>query len=70
MFPIFDIRGNIVAFGGRVMDDSYPNILIHLKPLAIVRVELFGMNIAKKSTENKLLVVEGYMDVIYCISRH
>jgi DNA primase len=65
MFPIFDIRGNIVAFGGRVMDDSLPKYINSPEtPCYSKGRELFGMNIAKKSTENKLLVVEGYMDVI------
>lgn len=65
MFPIFDIRGNVVAFGGRVMDDSLPKYINSPEtPCYIKGRELFGMNIAKKSTEKKLLVVEGYMDVI------
>lgn len=65
MFPIFDIRGNIVAFGGRVMDDSLPKYINSPEtPCYSKGRELFGMHIAKKSREKKLLIVEGYMDVI------
>ncbi len=65
MFPIFDIRGNIVAFGGRVMDNSLPKYVNSPETLVYSKGrELYGMNLAKKSTEKKLLIVEGYMDVI------
>lgn len=65
MFPIFDIRGNIVAFGGRVLDDSLPKYINSPETICYSKGrELFGMNLAKKSTEKKLLIVEGYMDVI------
>ena len=65
IFPIFDIRGNIVAFGGRVMDDSLPKYINSPETLCYSKGrELFGMHIAKKSKEKKLLIVEGYMDVI------
>lgn len=65
MFPIFDIRGNIVAFGGRVMDDSLPKYINSPEtPCYSKGRELFGMHLAKKSKEKKLLIVEGYMDVI------
>jgi len=65
IFPIFDIRGNIVAFGGRVMDDSLPKYINSPETLCYSKGrELFGMHIEKKSKEKKLLIVEGYMDVI------
>lgn len=65
IFPIFDIRGNIVAFGGRVMDDSLPKYINSPEtPCYTKGRELFGMHLAKKSREKKLLIVEGYMDVI------
>jgi len=65
IFPIFDIRGNIVAFGGRVMDDSLPKYINSPETLCYSKGrELFGMHLAKKSKEKKLLIVEGYMDVI------
>jgi len=65
IFPIFDIRGNVVAFGGRVLDDSIPKYINSPEtPCYSKGRELFGLNLAKKSREKKLLVVEGYMDVI------
>lgn len=65
MFPIFDLRGNIVAFGGRVMDDTLPKYINSPETICYSKSrELFGMHLAKKSTEKKLLIVEGYMDVI------
>ncbi|MBP7175508.1 MAG: DNA primase [Thermoclostridium sp.] len=65
MFPIFDLRGNIVAFGGRVLDNSTPKYVNSPETLCYSKGrELFGMHLARKSTEKKLLIVEGYMDVI------
>ncbi len=65
MFPIFDLRGNIVAFGGRVMDSSLPKYVNSPETLCYSKGrELFGMHLARKSTEKRLLIVEGYMDVI------
>jgi len=65
MFPIFDLRGNIVAFGGRVMDNSTPKYVNSPETLCYSKSrELFGMHLARKSTEKRLLIVEGYMDVI------
>lgn len=65
MFPIIDIRGNVIGFGGRVMDDSTPKYLN--SPESIVfnkRKNLFGLNYAKKSKLGYLILVEGYMDAI------
>lgn len=74
MFPIFDIRGRLVAFGGRTLESSEvmkekhipkyvnsPENLIYTKGK-----HLFGLNLAKKTSEKmkRILVVEGYMDVI------
>ncbi len=65
MFPIFDIRGNIVGFGGRVMDDSQPKYLNSPDtPLFSKNRELYGMNFARLSSSKQLVMVEGYMDVI------
>lgn len=65
IFPIFDVRGNVVAFGGRVMDDSLPKYINSPEtPCYSKGRELFGLHLAKKSSERKLLIVEGYMDVI------
>lgn len=63
--PIIDPRGNVVAFGGRVLDDSKPkyvntsDTLVYKKSLGV-----FGLNFAKNSKEKSLILVEGYMDAI------
>ena len=65
MFPIIDIRGNIIGFGGRVMDDSTPKYLN--SPETIIfnkRKNLFALNIAKKSKQGRIILTEGYMDAI------
>ena len=66
MFPIFDYRGNVIGFGGRVLDDSMPKYLN--SPDTILfnkRYNLYGLNYAKKSIKNDtLILVEGYMDLI------
>ena len=65
MVPIIDVRGNVVAFGGRVLDDSKPkyinssDTLVYKKSLGV-----FGLNFAKNSGEKSLILVEGYMDAI------
>lgn len=65
MFPIIDVRGNIIGFGGRVMDDSTPKYLN--SPETIIfnkRKNLFALNIAKKSKQGRIILTEGYMDAI------
>lgn len=65
MFPIIDVRGNVIGFGGRVMDDSTPKYLN--SPETIIfnkRRNLFGMNIVKKSKQGFIILTEGYMDAI------
>lgn len=63
--PIIDVRGRVVAFGGRVLDDSKPkyintsDTLVYKKSLGV-----FALNFAKNGNEDKLIIVEGYMDVI------
>ena len=65
MFPIIDTRGNIIGFGGRVMDDSTPKYLNSPETLIFnKRKNLFGLNLAKKSKLGYLNLVEGYMDAI------
>lgn len=65
MFPIFDVRGNVIAFGGRVMDDSKPKYLNSSDTKVFDKSSnLFGLNLAKKSDNKTLIMVEGYMDVI------
>ncbi len=65
MFPIIDIRGNVIGFGGRVMDDSKPKYLN--SPETIIfnkRKNLFALNVAKKSKQGRIILTEGYMDAI------
>ena len=65
MFPIIDVRGNVIGFGGRVMDDSTPKYLN--SPETIIfnkRKNLFALNLAKKSKLGYLILVEGYMDAV------
>jgi len=65
MFPIIDLRGNVIAFGGRVMDDSKPKYINTSDTLVYKKSNgVFGLNLAKNANDNKLILVEGYMDVI------
>ncbi len=65
MFPIIDPSGNIVAFGGRVMDDSKPKYLNSSDTAAFnKRRQLFALNFAKNCCAEKMILCEGYMDVI------
>lgn len=66
MFPIFDYRGNVIGFGGRVLDDSLPKYLNSPDSLLFnKRFNLYGLNYAKKNINNDtLILVEGYMDLI------
>ena len=65
MFPIIDVRGNVIGFGGRVLDDSKPKYLNTSETLIFnKRKNLFGLNFAKKSKLGYLILVEGNVDVI------
>ncbi len=65
IFPILDTSGEIVAFGGRVMDDSTPKYLNTSDTPAFKKSRtLFALNFAKKHCEEQLILCEGYMDVI------
>lgn len=65
IFPIVDTRGNVIAFGGRVMDDSKPKYLNTAQtPVFDKSKNLFALNFAKDSSSNVLILAEGYMDVI------
>lgn len=65
IFPILDISGDVVAFGGRVMDDSLPKYLNTSDTPAFKKSRnLFAMNFARKYCEEQLILCEGYMDVI------
>jgi len=65
MIPICDVRGKVIAFGGRALGDENPKYMN--SPDTIVYNKgrhLFGLNLAKKDCAKRLLIVEGYMDVI------
>lgn len=66
MFPIFDYRGNVIGFGGRVLDDSLPKYLNSPDTLIFnKRLNLYGLNFARKEIKDRTVVlVEGYMDLI------
>ncbi|MCM1285556.1 MAG: DNA primase [Acetobacter sp.] len=65
MTPIIDVRGNVIAFGGRVLDDSKPKYINTNDTLVYKKTyEVFGLNLAKDSGKDSLILCEGYMDVI------
>ena len=65
MFPICDARGKVIAFGGRVLDDSKPKYINSPENIVYSKGRhLFGLNVAKKESNKRILIVEGYMDVI------
>lgn len=65
MIPILDERNRVIAFGGRVLDDSKPKYINSPENIVYSKGRhLFGLNVAKKGEIKKLLIVEGYMDAI------
>ena len=66
MFPICDARGRVIAFGGRVLDDSKPKYINSPENIVYSKGRhLYGLNVAKKyDIKKRLLIVEGYMDVV------
>lgn len=65
IFPIIDTAGNVVAFGGRVMDDSKPKYLNTSDTPAFKKSRhLFALNFAKNNASERMILCEGYMDVI------
>ena len=65
MFPIIDIRGEVIGFGGRVMDDSTPKYLNSPDtPVYNKSRNMFALNLAKKSRAGRAILTEGYMDTI------
>ena len=65
MTPIFDLRGNVIAFGGRVLDDSKPKYINSPETLVYKKSKvMFAMQLAKKSVNKRFVLCEGYMDVI------
>ena len=65
MFPIIDVRGEVIGFGGRVMDDSTPKYLNSPDtPVYNKSRNVFALNIAKTSKAGRVILTEGYMDTI------
>ncbi len=65
MFPIIDLRGEVIGFGGRVLDDSKPKYLNSPDTVIYNKSRnVFALNIARKSQEGRLVLTEGYMDTI------
>lgn len=73
IFPIFDLRGNVIGFGGRIIEDAKTDHTGYKEPKYMNSPEtivynkgrnLYALNYAKNSGDNTLLIVEGYMDVI------
>ena len=65
MFPIIDLRGNVIGFGGRIMSDIKPKYLnTSDTPVFNKSRNLFALNFAKNKAGGQLILVEGYMDVI------
>ena len=68
MFPIIDAMGNVIAFGGRVLDDTLPKYINSPENKVYVKGRhMYGLNLAKRSKADRLIIVEGYMD---CITLH
>ena len=65
MFPIIDIRERVIAFGGRVLDDSKPKYINSPEDIVYSKGRnLFAFNIAKKNNPKTIIMVEGYMDAV------
>ena len=73
MFPIQDVRNRVIAFGGRVLDDSKPKYINSPENIVYSKGRnLFGLNVAKRGTTGmlkRILIVEGYMDAISLYQR-
>lgn len=65
MFPIIDVRGNVIAFGGRTLKNEIPKYVnTSDTPVFKKSSNLFALNFAKNSGQNKLILTEGYMDAV------
>lgn len=65
IFPIQDVRNRYIAFGGRVLDNSLPKYINSPENLVYSKARnLYGLNVAKNNKLEKLIIVEGYMDVV------
>ena len=70
MFPIQDVRERVIAFGGRVLDDSKPKYINSPENIVYSKGRnLFGLNVAKKHDTKRIIIVEGYMDAISLYQR-
>lgn len=70
IFPIQDVRERVIAFGGRVLDDSKPKYINSPENIVYSKGRnLFGLNVAKKHDTRKIIIVEGYMDAISLYQR-
>ena len=70
MFPIQDVRDRVIAFGGRVLDDSKPKYINSPENIVYSKGRnLFGLDVAKKHGTKKIIIVEGYMDAISLYQR-
>ncbi|MCD7947732.1 MAG: DNA primase [Oscillospiraceae bacterium] len=65
MFPIIDLRGDVIGFGGRVLGDEQPKYLNSPDTVIYNKSRnLFALNLARKSKQGRLILTEGYMDTI------
>lgn len=67
IFPVFDVKGKVIGFGGRVLDDSKPKYLNSPETMIFQKgINLYGLNFAIKNKleEDYIIIVEGYMDLI------
>lgn len=70
MFPIQDVRDRVIAFGGRVLDDSKPKYINSPENIVYSKGRnLFGLNVAKRNDTKQIIIVEGYMDAISLYQR-
>ena len=70
MFPIQDVRDKVIAFGGRVLDDSKPKYINSPENIVYSKGRnLFGLNVAKRHDTKQIIIVEGYMDAISLYQR-
>lgn len=65
IFPIIDLRGNVIAFGGRDLGERGPKYLNSSDtPVFSKSRTLYALNIAKNTKEKRMILAEGYMDVV------
>ena len=70
MFPIQDLKGKVIAFGGRVLDDSKPKYINSSENLVYSKGRnLYGLNVAKQNKLDEIIIVEGYMDAVSLFQR-